>query len=372
MMRRRTSPGLAGAARLGRAGGRRGLLALVLALALAGGAAAGAAREPAAAPPAPVRAVSAWHAAPQADKKGGKAAEAGSDPFLLPADYRNPDGSFNQEAILARQKTRLDAINAKLGTKLRMSETPHYLLFSDADAPVTAQFTQWCEALYASLCGQFGIGAKERIWDGKCLLLIFRSRPKFVEFAKVFDENNAADAGAFFAWEHYAAGMPECVHISIPLDERDPPVRARTGRRLQELFAHEGTHAFIQLFHKPVELPLWLHEGLAEYMTVVNDPALRPLKTAPAVAAAKAGVSLDRLLAAVTGDDLKIQEYSIAFTLVDYLQQTGKPKFKQFVLLLKEGKDQPTALKTAYGFDAGGLAKRWRAFLLAESEPKQR
>jgi len=367
MMPRRTFPGLAPAARLGRAGGRRGLLALVLALALAGGgAAAGAARGPAAAPPAAGGPpVSAWHAASKADKKGGKAAEAGSDPFLLPADYRNPDGSFNQEAILARQKTRLDAINAKLGTKLRMSETPHYLLFSDADAPVTAQFTKWSEALYGSLCNQFGIGARERIWDGKCLLLIFRSRPKFVEFARVFDENNAADAGAFFAWEHYAAGMPECVHISIPLDERDP-------KHLQELFAHEGTHAFIQLFHKPVELPLWLHEGLAEYMTVVNEPALRPLKTAPAVAAAKAGASLDRLLAAVTGDDLKIQEYSIAFTLVDYLQQAGKPKFRQFVLLLKEGKDQPTALKTAYGFDADGLAQRWRAFLLAESGPKQR
>jgi hypothetical protein len=374
-MQRRAFPGLAGAARLGRAAGA-GLLALVLALALAGGgAAAGAARGPAAAPPAAGGpAVSAWHAASKADKKGGKAAKAGSDPFLLPANYRNADGSFNQEAILARQKTRLDAINAKLGTKLRMSETPHYLLFSDADAPVTAQFTQWSEALYASLCGQFGIGDKERIWDGKCILLIFRSRPKFVEFARVFDENNAADAGAFFAWEHYAAGMPECVHISIPLDERDPRAStpARTGRRLQELFAHEGTHAFIQLFHKPVELPLWLHEGLAEYMTVVNDPALRPLKTAPAVAAARAGASLDRLLAAVTGDDLKIQEYSVAFTLVDYLQQAGKPKFKQFVLLLKEGKDQPTALKTAYGFDADGLSKRWRAFLLAESGPKRR
>lgn len=303
--------------------------------------------------------------AARSPKAAVKAGVAGSDPFLLPANYRNADGSFNQEAILARQKMRLDAINAKLGTKLRMSETPHYLLFSDADAPVTAQFTKWSEALYASLCGQFGLGAKERIWDGKCILLIFRSRPKFVEFARVFDENNAADAGAFFAWEHYAAGMPECVHISIPLDERDP-------RRLQELFAHEGTHAFIQLFHKPVELPLWLHEGLAEYMTVVNEPALRPLKSAPAVAAARAGASLDRLLAAVTGDDLKIQEYSMAFTLVDYLQQAGKPKFKQFILLLKEGKDQPTALKTAYGLDADGLAKRWRAFLLAESEPKRR
>jgi hypothetical protein len=158
---------------------------------------------------------------------------------------------------------------------------------------------------------------------------------------------------------------PQLVHICMPVSDR--------GVRLnQEIFAHETTHAFLQMYRRPAPVPRWLHEGLAVYMTVVNDPALRPLKTAPAVAAARAGASLDRLLAAVTGDDLKIQEYSVAFTLVDYLQQAGKPKFKQFVLLLKEGKDQPTALKTAYGFDADGLSKRWRAFLLAESGPKRR
>jgi hypothetical protein len=357
MRQRRTFPGLAGAARPGHAAGA-GLLALGLALALAGGgAAAGAARGPAAAPPAAGGpAIFAWHAASKTDKKGGKAARAGSDPFLLPADYRNPDGSFNEEAITAQQKKRLDAINARLHTRLQMAETPHYLLFSDADAAMTAQFVQWSEALYGSLCAQFGINPKERIWDGKCILLLFRSRPKFVAFARVFDENNVGDAGAFFAWEHYGPGEPECVHISIPLDERDP-------RRLQELFAHEGTHAFVQLYHKARDLPLWLHEGVAEYMTVVNDPTLRKAKSADAIAAARAGTPLDRLFKAATGDAFKIEEYSIAFTMVDYLQQAGRANFKKFITLLKDGEDQEAALKSAYGFDTEELARRWRAFL---------
>ncbi|MBM4018987.1 MAG: hypothetical protein FJ288_11780 [Planctomycetes bacterium] len=294
-----------------------------------------------------------------------KAGKDGMEVFLLPPGYRNADGSFNQEAIVAQQKRRLDVINEKLGLKMRMTETPHYLVLCDADAATAAQFVRWSEALYASLCAQFGIDPKERVWDGKCMLLVFRSRAKFVEFARVFDSEHAADAGAFFAWEHYAAGEPECVHIAIPLDERDP-------KRLQELFAHEGTHAFFQLYRRPVELPLWLHEGLAEYMTVVNDPDLRGPKTAPAVAAARLMMPLDRLFKAVTGDDLKIQEYSIAFTLVDYLQQAGKTKFKQFVVLLKDGKDQDAALKAAYGFDTEGLARRWRAALAAENGPPKR
>jgi len=295
-----------------------------------------------------------------------KAGKAGMEAFCLPCNYRNADGTFNQEAITAQQKKRLDAINEKLGTKLRLSETPHYLVFSDTDAPMTAQFMKWSEALYANLSAQFGIEPKERIWDGKCILIIFRSRPQFQKFARQFDENNAANAGAFFAWEHYEQGMPECVHICIPLDEREP-------KRLQELFAHEGTHAFFQLFHRPVELPLWLHEGLAEYMTVVNDSNLRTPKTAPALVAAGTGASPRKLLEAKTGDDLKIQEYSMAFTLVDYLQQAGKTKFKKFITLLKDGKAQDAAMKDAYGFDTGGLAERWRAALAAEGPgPKRR
>jgi hypothetical protein len=190
--------------------------------------------------------------------------------------------------------------------------------------------------------------------------MVFSSRPKFLEFARVFDDNNAADAGAFFAWEHYAANYPELVHICIPLDERDP-------KRLQELFAHEGTHAFFQLYRNPVDLPLWLHEGLAEYMTIVNDPSLKATKTAPAVQVAVARTPIERLLGTVPGDDLKLQDYSVAYTLVDFLQKSARGKFKAFITLLKEGKDQNAAMKAAYGFDTEGLAQKWQAALASEA-----
>ncbi|MCX5683883.1 MAG: hypothetical protein NT049_09385, partial [Planctomycetota bacterium] len=114
-------------------------------------------------------------------------------------------------------------------------------------------------------------------------------------------------------------------------------------------------------------LPLWLHEGLAEYMTVVNDPNLRPRKTAPAAAAARKGMPIQPLLKAATGEDLKIQEYSVAFSLVDYLQQAGKAKFRTFITLLKDGKKQDAAMQKAYGFDTNGLVDRWRASLATEA-----
>jgi hypothetical protein len=290
-------------------------------------------------------------------KTSPKADKPDTDVFLLPANFRNADGSFNQDAIVAQQKKRLEVINARLKCKLRLAETPHYLVFSDADPATTNLFVKWCEALYGSLRSQFGIGPKERIWDGKCILLLFASRAKFLDFAKEFDENNAADAGAFFAWEHYAPGLPECVHIAIPLDERDP-------RRLQELFAHEGTHAFFQLYRKAVDLPLWLHEGLAEYMTVVNDPTLKNLKMNPAMLTAHSTASLKRLLRSTTGTDLSLRDYAVAYSLVEFLVQAGRTNFKQLIVALKDGQSQDDALKAAYGFDAAGLEQHWRTWMI--------
>jgi hypothetical protein len=301
----------------------------------------------------------------KAVKSRGKSDKPGMEAFLLPVNYRNLDGSFNQEALVAQQKKRMEVVNDRLRVKLRLSETPHYLIFSDGDTGLTSQFARWSEALYGNLCRTFTIDPKERVWDGKCVLILFASRTRFEEFGKTFDDNNVKDAGAYFAWETYSSHDPQCVHICIPLDERSP-------RRLQELFAHEGTHAFFQLFRKAVDLPLWLHEGLAEYMTVVNDPSLAPMKSADARRIARASKPLGKFFDCCSGDDFKIDDYSVAYTMVDCLQQIGGAKFKQFVCLVKEGKPQNEAMQTVYGFDFNGLQTRWRAFLLADSAPVRR
>jgi len=281
-----------------------------------------------------------------------------SEGFALPANFRKSDGSFDQDAILAAQKKRAEIIQAKLSIRLAVVETPHYLVFSGADAALTASFVEWCEALYANLARQFALERKDRVWDGKCMLLVFGGRPEFVSYAKIFDGCDASNSAAYFAWERY--GTPKLVHICIPTDERRPA-------RLQELLAHEGTHAFFQLYRHPVVLPVWLQEGLAEYMTVVNDPSLRLRKARPAEAIARSRGSISRVLAADT-PALDGPEYSVAYTIVDALIRTDPAHFRKFVNFLKDGKKQDEAMKEAYGFDMAGLEERWRAVVL-QSHP---
>ncbi len=296
--------------------------------------------------------------APPGGREEHVVVETGEHPFeawRLPEDWRHPDGTFNQEALVAQQRKRLDALNQRLETDFRLTETAHYLIFSDAGERTDRLFATWSEALYEALRRQFRIGPKERVWDGKCVLMLFERRKTFVAHARVFDRFGASRAGAYFAVETASPDYPQLVHICIPLGRHDP-------RRLQELFAHEGTHAFFQLYKRPVDLPLWLHEGLAEFMTVVNDQSLKARKQSFAILHARRGTKLKGLFGRSAEAGLRYAEYSVAYTLVDFLMAAGRPKFKRFVDALKAGKDQEAALQEAYGWDLAELERRWRVY----------
>jgi len=64
---------------------------------------------------------------------------------------------------------------------------------------------------------------------------------------------------------------------------------------------------------------------------------------------------------------LVYEDYTVAYTLVDCLISADRAKFRKFVDLLKEKKNQEEALNAAYGFGAEELEKRWRQALAALS-----
>ena len=304
--------------------------------------------------------------APPTDERVQVRDDNGADAFelyRLPAGYRLADGSFSEAAIVAHQKGRLGRINEGLSLRLRTSETPHFLVFSDADTKVTSRFVKWSEALYDSLRERFGIPKRQRIWHGKCIVLVFRGRAEFNGYARTFDRHDAGRAGAYFAVEGHGPDGPHLVHMAFPLDQRD-------DRRLQELLAHEGTHAFFEVYRKPGRLPLWLHEGLAEYMTTVNDRALRGAKWPAAERAAKSRASLRGLFAREAGETLSLGEYAAAFTLVDLLLDAGRDRFRLFIDGLKDGQPQDAALRATYGFDLRELERRWHDYVAAAAPRK--
>ncbi len=275
--------------------------------------------------------------------------------WRLPQGYKNPDGTFNQEVLVAHQKKRLPVMNQKLTGRFELRETPHFLIFSDCGAQMDRVFAKWAEALYANLGRKFRIDLKDQPWDGKCIYILTRTRSMFLAQAREFDNFHASFAGAYFCTELDSPNAPKLVHIAIPCDSFDE-------RRLQELFAHETAHAFFQLYRKNIPLPTWLHEGIAEFMTVVNDRDLHRVKKQYAVQYARNGIHLDDMFRC--RGFFGYPYYNVSYTMVDFLTKISPTKFKAFIDGIKDGKDQEVALREAYGWTFAQLEANWRAYVM--------
>jgi hypothetical protein len=279
-----------------------------------------------------------------------------TEAFTLPPP--KADGSFGQDEIVARQRKRAALLSKKLFAPFSLTETAHFLILSETDAATTAAFAKWSEPLFASLCAQFSLDRKERVWSGKCCLMLFKTQTQFRNYARIFDgASPSSGAMAYFRWERMVpSANPQLVHICMPVTDRGVGIN-------QEIFAHETTHAFLQMYRRPAPVPRWLHEGLAVYMTVVNDPSLRQEHWRQAQDWARRGGTVDEMLGQARGVFFPEFDYSVVYSVVDCLLKGGGARFKQFVCLLKDGKDQDTALRTAYGFDTAGLASRWNIYM---------
>lgn len=277
--------------------------------------------------------------------------------FRLPPNAFKEDGTMDQDVVLAVQKKHVEVLDKEFSTKFATSETAHYLILSDSSAGVTQQFAKCCEALYTNLQSQLSLAPKERVWDGKCVLMLFKARGEMLAYAGKYDEMESK------TFEGYCGGQwtkdprgPMLVYICMNTADIKP-------KEAQRIFVHEATHAFFFGYRSRVPLPTWLNEGIAEYMTVVNDASLHQEKWAAATSTAKNMGLITMVIEPRKEGLLEGRDYPIAYSLVEVLVTASKTKFKALVDALKDGKPQNEALKAAYGVDSTGLQKQWRTYL---------
>ncbi|MCX5683051.1 MAG: hypothetical protein NT049_05125, partial [Planctomycetota bacterium] len=171
---------------------------------------------------------------------------------------------------------------------------------------------------------------------------------------------------AYFMWERYEPldKAPQLVHVVLFLEGHEP-------RDMRNFFAHEGTHAFVVMFRRGEPLPLWLHEGMAMYMSAVNDPPLGPSMWKHVQAKVLSGVPYGHLVTNDKLTQLTADEYMAAYAMVDYLCKLGGQKsFRQFMIQLKEGKEQDAALKSVYRYDRTEFVKQWQKYVAGLKMPQ--
>jgi len=298
--------------------------------------------------------------------QSGQAAPAasGSAKVILSAPVAEealpPLPQVDQAAIVQSQFDRLGEMRRKLQVALVAKESNNFILFSDLDPKMRNAILVWLEDLRTKLMKRLAIPAAQRLWDGKCLVVVFAQQDALDSFARRFDQHMVTHSRGYFVLEARQAVGPRLVHIAT----YQP---AEGGiEHFRDVLVHESTHALVEMYRDSVTLPLWVHEGLAEYMTVEIDPGLRADKEVPAYQRAGTApyVSIQRVLTEPFGPS-DVQAYEVSMSLIDYLTARDPDGVRRFLDLMKDGTPGEEALGQAYpGLNYKVLEQRWRNWCL--------
>ena len=244
-----------------------------------------------------------------------------------------------------------------LGKRVVAIESEHFLIWTDWSRFDRGRLVERCEAMYASMCRQFGISTTAPLFLAKCPIFCFESKARFLKFARMFDGYDGKDAIG------YTRSIERSGHVHMVL--------LRRGRTEEDFdrfvctLMHEGTHAFVHRLYTPRLIPNWINEGLAELMAekVLQDRC-PTAETAELLAAQY--VEYDWPVANLirSAGPIAVHHYPIAHSLIAYLASRGDDQLRGFVKRLKEGDGTATALAGQYqGMNFDGLEQGWRTWI---------
>lgn len=192
-----------------------------------------------------------------------------------------------------------------------------------------------------------------------------------------------SDDRAFMPFKPRERGrpMPFVAGYFSPLPEEHRIVMSGTGRREFTFYVifHEYTHLLVN--QNVRRLPLWLHEGLAEFYSTFSGSEQdgrtiigRPIEWRVATLASSTPLPLAKLTSpAALGELLRDpiatgRFYATAWALTHYLMvgEGGslRPKLLAFVKACETGQDAGAAFKSVFGEDLAPLDKRVEAHVM--------
>jgi hypothetical protein len=248
----------------------------------------------------------------------------------------------------------------------KMEETAHFYIFSNLKPEIHAYFKIQCEELYKLLVDVLDHKEGELLWNNKCPIYFPSNRDQFISFGTNIDHTPAAmSSGGYFT--HRGRD----VHIVVPLLARQRnEAEKEQVRRATSTLRHEGTHAFLQLVGKNVEITRWLHEGMAQFIEFWYDAADNPERHYVERRLFQL-ISRDQIMAWEESNDRPMggadfDGYAFAWARLIYLYrqfQSDKRKLPTMIRLIKDGKSEKEAMEQAFGQKVEKLEEVYQLFI---------
>lgn len=225
----------------------------------------------------------------------------------------------------------------------RAKRTRHFILYyANESSSVAAEAAQSAEEWYAELSRELGFAP-----GGVIPVYLYPDRASFSRAAGV----GKADT---------VVGLARASDIRVDASGLFADV--------EQVLAHEMVHVFIarRLYGYTARLPLWMNEGLAQYLT--GDWGDADLAVLQDAVASGAILPLERITARFPADrEGRAVAYAQSYSIVRYIAQRYPPgSLPDLISELKYGRRFETALLYSMGRQPDELEKEWRDHLLEE------
>ena len=235
-------------------------------------------------------------------------------------------------------------VSKRLNVKFRKYETEHFLLFTDLNKNLkdVVALHRAEETMYKRVSRLLKIPPTLNVFRGKCLLLLFSDEEMFKAYERSFHGTNITGA----------AGV---CHLDGEGRVRVSFYWNPSFSDLRHTIVHETVHGVLARYRSPRQIPSWLNEGIAEYISyrLVRSSYS---KTAGKKKAVQEILKRRSFSGCLDADRIPFWFYGCAEVLVELLMGQDEEAFDDFIRDTKDGLSWRESLLKHYGWTDQGLA----------------
>ncbi|MEM7624983.1 MAG: hypothetical protein AAF333_05090 [Planctomycetota bacterium] len=233
----------------------------------------------------------------------------------------------------------LDAI----GVEYTVTETAHFVLFSDTSlGRRDREFTlNLLEEMYQQCLDMFALGPDDQVYAGKCTLVVIRRPEDFFAYEKQ-------------AYNRVTNALGGVCHYLPNGDVQIVAHRSDDEWFFRKMLVHENVHGFVHRYRSQASIPIWMNEGLAEYIAhrIVPQSTVVESRRREAHGEFHRNRDMYEIFRRWPGGQWP---YGISYGLTELMIDGDRLAYRQLFHDIKDGVDWVEALQNNFRVDPPGL-----------------
>lgn len=251
-----------------------------------------------------------------------------------------------QEAALVEHKAFIQKVQAAFPNRVfAVHETEYFLFCTDMPLQQIGPYVANLDAMYAEMCGLFGVRQQTNIWLGKCVVIAFQNKEDYAQFEATFYNVNEVGTSQGKCHSHGDGRVVMACY------------RGANPTYFAALLVHETSHGFLHRFRSTMFIPSWINEGIADYVAGLVIPASQETSRRQKEAVQQmAGQGSLLGIYEASGQGFQRVHYGVASSLTQFMIQQSPLHYRGLLTAIKEGTAWKEALGEVYGLTPEELA----------------